>query len=63
MSGLALRAHLLSLGSTTPVIFITGSDDPTVRARAHALGCRAFLYKPVKAEILIASIAVAIAQR
>lgn len=63
MSGLALRERLLALGCTTPVIFITGSDDPSVRDRAHALGCRAFLYKPVKAEILIASIAVAIAHR
>ena len=63
MSGLDLQDQLQRQGDSTPIIFVTGRDDPGACARAHQLGCRAFLYKPVKADLLVAAIAKAIASQ
>jgi CheY-like chemotaxis protein len=40
-----------------PVIVITGDGDPTAEPRAHALGVRAFLRKPLEMELLRATVA------
>ncbi|MEO8309010.1 MAG: response regulator [Pseudomonadota bacterium] len=36
MSGIELERQLASEGSTTPIIYITAQDGPTVRAEAQA---------------------------
>ncbi len=61
MSGLELQSQLLQQDDSTPVIFVTGSDDAANRARAQKLGCRAFLAKPVRADALVDAIRAAIA--
>ena len=60
MSGLDLQQQLQRQGDPTPIIFVTGRDDPDACAKAHQYGCSAFLYKPVKAHLLVAAIATAI---
>jgi FixJ family two-component response regulator len=61
MSGLDLQQHLSGEAIAVPVIFVTGRDDPAVRARAQRQGCHGFLYKPVKAQVLVEAIAAATA--
>jgi two-component system OmpR family response regulator len=45
--GLDLLIGLHSAGRSIPVIFMTASDDPTVRDRAFRWGAKAVLEKPV----------------
>jgi FixJ family two-component response regulator len=45
MSGMELRQHLVDVCDFTPVIFITGFDDPEMRAQALASGCAGFFHK------------------
>jgi len=45
ISGIQLAQQLAAVGVKTPVIFITGQDDPEARAAAEALGCAAFFRK------------------
>lgn len=42
--------------AATPVVVITGHDDPASRSRARALGAREFLPKPVDHQALHAAI-------
>lgn len=44
-----------------PVILLTGRSDSTIRDRAHALGVRAYLEKPVADDVLVEAIAQAVA--
>ena len=60
MSGLDLQHLLAGRGDPTPIIFVTGRDDPDACARAHQGGCSAFLYKPVSAHLLFDAIATAL---
>ncbi|MBV9529553.1 MAG: response regulator [Bradyrhizobium sp.] len=39
-----------------PVVIITGRDTPEARARAYALGAKAYLCKPIDAAPLLAAI-------
>lgn len=59
MSGLDLQQHLQRHGDATPVVFITGRDDPDARSRAMRRGC-GFLAKPVQAQVLVDAIDAAI---
>jgi FixJ family two-component response regulator len=52
-SGIDLRHHLKAVGISVPVIYITGNDNPAVRATAAASGCIAFLTKPFSVQELI----------
>ena len=52
-SGIDLRHRLKADGHSVPVIYITASDNPTVRTAALASGCIAFLTKPFTAQSLI----------
>jgi FixJ family two-component response regulator len=61
MSGIELQQHLRAGQVTTPIIFITGRDDLSVRAAAFELGCACFLCKPVEAHVLVDAIHAAIA--
>ena len=52
-SGVELRHGLKAAGVSTPVIYITGNEDPVVRRAALDSGCVAFLKKPFSAQSLI----------
>ena len=52
-SGIDLRHHLKAEGHTVPVIYMTASDNPAVRAAALNSGCIAFLTKPFSTQELI----------
>jgi FixJ family two-component response regulator len=52
-SGIELRHDLKAAGIALAVIFITGNNNPAVRAAAVASGCVAFLTKPFSAHELI----------
>jgi len=45
ISGIELARRLSAEGRRTPVIFITGHDDPQARSAADALGCSAYFRK------------------
>ena len=53
MNGVALLEHLGTLGSTLPVILITGRDDVQMRLRAAQLGAVAYLRKPLDEQDLL----------
>jgi FixJ family two-component response regulator len=63
MSGLDLRAELLSRGVTAPVIFITALDDPATMDAISRAGAAACLLKPYEDTVLVGSIARAIRPR
>ena len=52
-SGIELSCGLRAAGSSVPVVFMTGNDDPAVRNAALDSGCIAFLTKPFTAQSLI----------
>jgi len=56
MSGLELHRHLNSVGSIIPVIYITGRDEPAIRAEAQAAGCAAFFQKTDSGEAVLEAI-------
>jgi FixJ family two-component response regulator len=55
-SGIELRLGLKNHGISVPVIYMTGNDNPAVRAAALQSGCLAYLTKPFSANSLIESI-------
>lgn len=61
MNGLECLELLHSRGSTIPVVILTAEADPEIVRRAKALGARAWLKKPLKAEILRPMVAKAVA--
>jgi len=52
MSGLDLQRRLRALGSTLPVVVLTGTDDPKVRAESYKLGCARYLLKEADGDTL-----------
>lgn len=52
-SGIELRHRLKAAGIVLPVIYMTGGDNPAVRAAAQRSGCVAYLTKPLSAKSLI----------
>jgi CheY-like chemotaxis protein len=46
MDGLELLEHLRSRAPAVPIVLVSGSDEVTTRAGAHALGAFDFLAKP-----------------
>jgi FixJ family two-component response regulator len=46
ISGIELGRGLAAAGFRFPIVYMTGSTDETVRARAMQAGCVAFLTKP-----------------
>lgn len=57
ITGVELARHLAASGNSLPVIFMTGSDDETMRSQAIELGCVAYLYKSTLPGRLIEAIA------
>jgi len=52
LSGLALQSSLLELGSSLPILFLTGYCDVSTTVRAIKAGAEDFLIKPVEDEVL-----------
>jgi FixJ family two-component response regulator len=61
MSGPELQERLLELGSTLPIIFLTGHTDIATTVRTIKAGGQDFLIKPVSSEQLLQSVQRAIA--
>src|SRR5436190_10801386 len=55
-SGIDLGHGLKNNGILVPVIYMTGNDNPVVRAAALQSGCLAYLTKPFSANLLIESL-------
>ena len=53
MTGVELLEHLAKMGSTLPVIIITGRDDLQMRMRAVQAGAVAYLLKPLDGQDLL----------
>ena len=53
MSGLDLQAHLNEIGSTLPVVIITGHGDVPMAVRALKAGAVDFLEKPFNDQLLL----------
>ena len=56
ISGIELAQRLAAGGGKTPVIFITGQDDPAARVAAEALGCAAYFRKTDSGKEVLAAI-------
>jgi FixJ family two-component response regulator len=61
LSGSALQERLSTLGSTLPIIFITGYPDIQITARTLKAGAADFLIKPVSSDQLLQAIERAVA--
>ena len=62
LSGPDLQIRLLEIGSTLPIIFVTGYADTATTVRAIKAGAEDFLTKPVSSELLIDAIERALAR-
>jgi CheY-like chemotaxis protein len=60
MNGLECLESLHAAGSTTPVVILTAEAAPEIIRRAKALGAKAWLKKPLKVEVLRATVAKAV---
>jgi FixJ family two-component response regulator len=56
MSGIELQGHLVRLGRTVPIVFITGHGDDTLHDLLLGAGASAFLSKPVRSDRLLKEI-------
>lgn len=62
LSGPDLQARLIEVGSTLPIIFVTGYADTATTVRTIKAGAEDFLTKPVSSEQLIHAIERALAR-
>jgi RNA polymerase sigma factor (sigma-70 family) len=63
LSGPELQSRLGELGSTVPIVFLTGHADTVTTVRAIKAGAEDFLTKPVSSEQLIEAIERALARQ
>lgn len=56
LGGLGLQAHLLEIGSTLPVVFVSGYDDTRTVVQTVRAGAEDFLIKPVPSQLLLEAI-------
>jgi FixJ family two-component response regulator len=63
LSGPELQSRLTGLGSTVPIVFLTGHADTATTVRAIKAGAEDFLTKPVSSEQLIDAIERALARQ
>jgi FixJ family two-component response regulator len=61
LSGPELQGRLSKLGSTLPIVFLTGHPDVPTTVRTIRAGAEDFLTKPVSSDLLLRAIARAIA--
>jgi FixJ family two-component response regulator len=57
MSGVELHRRLLEQGDCTPVIYLSASDDPSMREAARLLGCAAFIRKCDESSAILSALA------
>lgn len=62
-TGFEVQAQLVKRGRSTPVIVITGGDNPEAQSRALRLGAKGYFGKPVDGEALLETIDAAITTR
>ncbi len=62
-SGFEVQTQLIKRGRGTPVIVITGDDNPETQSRALRLGAKGYFGKPVDGEALLEIIDAAITTR
>ena len=62
LSGAELQRHLNKLGSTLPIVFITGHADISTTVQALKAGADNFLTKPVQSDELVGAIERALAR-
>jgi RNA polymerase sigma factor (sigma-70 family) len=62
LSGPELQGRLSELGSTLPIVFLTGYADVPTTVRAMKAGAEDFLTKPVSSEELLGAVERALAQ-
>jgi RNA polymerase sigma factor (sigma-70 family) len=62
LSGLELQGRLSELGSTLPIVFLTGYPDVSTTVRTIKAGAEDFLTKPVSSDELLRTIERAIAR-
>jgi two-component system response regulator FixJ len=62
-AGFEVQAQLVKRGRSTPVIVITGGDNPEAQSRALRLGAKGYFGKPVDGEALLETIYAAITTR
>jgi FixJ family two-component response regulator len=55
-TGVELQRQLVRIGSTVPVVIITGHDNPRSRDETKALGAYEYLIKPIDDEELLSAI-------
>jgi FixJ family two-component response regulator len=60
LDGLAVQRLLLEKGCLLPVVFLSGNGDAVASASAMQQGARAFLSKPVDAEVLLQAVRAAL---
>src|SRR3954466_11122568 len=63
LSGPELQSRLIELGSTVPIVFLTGHADTATTVRAMKAGAEDFLTKPVTSAQLIEAIERALARQ
>jgi FixJ family two-component response regulator len=56
MSGPELQERPIELGSTLPIIFLTGYSDTPITVRAIKAGAEDFLIKPISSDQLLQSV-------
>lgn len=56
ISGVELHRQLTSLGSNTPVIYLTAHEDPEIQAQVWASGCAGYFRKTDAGEIVVEAI-------
>jgi len=56
MNGIEFLERLRARGSTIPVIMLTAEAEPEVIRRAKELGAKAWLVKPLKVDLLTATV-------
>lgn len=62
LGGPQLQARLNAIGSTLPVVFVSGCDDIKTVVQTVKAGAEDFLIKPVTSDVLLAAIECAIAR-
>lgn len=62
LSGPELQGRLIELGSTLPIVFLTGHADTPTTVRTIKAGAEDFLTKPVTSELLLGAIERALAR-
>jgi FixJ family two-component response regulator len=60
ISGIELGRQLAANGYKSPIIFMTASDDQSLRRQAMEFGCVAYLQKPLDADRLVEAIMTAV---